>query len=232
MQSKWFGLKEQAIQLRRTGFSIRQIEQKLGIPRSTLSGWFKNVKVPDKYKKILYENWKNALKHARGKAALWHKAQKEKRMEKARNGAEQVLDLIDADNIAILELTLALLYLGEGTKKNDETAIGNSDPLILKFFITILKKVYNVKDEQIRWQLNLRADQNPEEMKIFWAKELKLPIENCRHVSLDSRTRGKKTYDHYKGVCQVRCGKVEIERKLVYLSILFCKKVIEKYLGS
>jgi len=208
------------------------IEHRLKIPRSTLSGWFKNIKLSKKHRDKLDQNWKNSLKIARGKAILWHHHQKEKRLEKARFDAENVLTTIDIENTQLLELTLALLYMGEGTKKTSETAIGNSDPLILKFFISILRNVYHVSNEQIRCQLNLRADQNPEEMKCYWAKELNVPVENFKHISVDKRTIGTKTFSHYKGVCQVRCGKVEIQRKLVYLSGLFCRKVIERYLGG
>ncbi len=47
MISEWYNLKESAVSLRRSGDSIRDIEIKLGIPRSTLSGWFKNIQLTD-----------------------------------------------------------------------------------------------------------------------------------------------------------------------------------------
>ncbi|MEK7524357.1 MAG: hypothetical protein AAB588_05005 [Patescibacteria group bacterium] len=232
MQSRWFKLKAQAIQLREEGNSIGGIENKLQIPRSTLSGWFKNIKISQKQQEILQNNWRNALKKARVKAALWHNHQKIKRLQEARDSAKKILKNIDINDNTILELGLALLYLGEGTKKNDETALGNSDPRVLQFFLAILRKVYNVPIEKIRCQLNLRADQNPEEIKQYWAKELRLPIESFGYVSIDKRTKGTKTFAHYKGVCQIRCSAVEIQRKLIYLSNLFCDKVIQEYLGG
>ena len=47
MRSKWFELKPDAIKLRKKGLSIREIELRLGIPRSTLSGWLKDIKLSD-----------------------------------------------------------------------------------------------------------------------------------------------------------------------------------------
>jgi hypothetical protein len=73
----------------------------------------------------------------------------------------------------------------------------------------------------------LRADQNPEKMKRFWSKELGLPLNSFGYVALDKRTVGSKTYPHYKGVCYVRCGNAAIQRKLMYLSEIFYKKVIK-----
>ena len=232
MKSRWFELKPNAIKLRGKGFSIGKIERHLGIPRSTLSGWLRNVELSREQKEKLTQNWKNALVKARGKAVLWHNTQKENRLREAKNQALKTMEAIDITDKKILELTLAILYMGEGTKKKVETAMGSSDPLILKFFLATLKALNNFDLKKIKCQLNLRADQNPEKMKRFWSKELSVPIDNFGYVNLDKRTIGSKTYPHYKGVCQVLCGNVAIQRKLTYLSEMFCKKTIEKYLGS
>ena len=160
-------------------------------------------------------------------AVLWHRSQKEKRLKLAKTQALETLKHIDITNQYILELTLAILYMGEGTKKKLETSMGSSDPLILKFFLSSLKILYNVNLEKIRCQLNLRNDQDAEEMKRFWSKELNVPISNFSYVSLDKRTAGTKTYPGYKGVCCVIYGNVAIQRRLIYLSKMFCQKIIE-----
>ncbi len=43
MKSRWFELKEKVIKYRQEGNSLRNIEKKFGIPKSTLSGWFRNI---------------------------------------------------------------------------------------------------------------------------------------------------------------------------------------------
>lgn len=232
MKSRWFKLKPSAIKFRRKGFSIGKIERNLGIPRSTLSGWFKNIKLSQKQEKKILSNWKNALVKARKKAILWHNAQKEKRLEEAKNQALKTMGFIDITDKKILELAAAILYMGEGTKKKVGTEMGSSNPLILKFFLAMLKALYNFDLKKVKCQLNLRADQSPEKMKRFWSKELGVPINNFGYVNLDKRTAGSKTYPHYKGVCHIICGNVAIQRKLVCFSEIFCKKTIEKYLGS
>ncbi|MFH1841300.1 MAG: hypothetical protein ABH800_00860 [Candidatus Nealsonbacteria bacterium] len=232
MKSKWYELKEKAIELRRQGFSFNKIEYCLGVPRSTLSGWLKNIELTVEQKNKLAQSKKIALMKARKKAILWHNAQKEKRVQEAKNSALKILNNIDLNNPNILELALSILYIGEGTKKTEETAIGSSDPLILKFFLAVLKNTYNIDSEKIKCDLSLRADQNPEKMKRFWAKELKLPISNFKRAHLDERTKGSKTYPYYKGVCQIRIGNVAIQRKLIYISNIFCEKVIDNNSGA
>jgi len=226
MQSKWFEYKPESIQLRKKGLSIKDINKRLGIPLSTLSGWLKKVELTKEQKVVLDGKWKQALVDARIKAVLWHNEQKKLRLEQAEKQAIEVLSKIDINNVNILDLTLSLLYLGEGSKKSGATSMGNSDPQILKFFITILKNNYGIKKEDIKCELHLRADQDPEEIREYWSKELGVPIKNFTKTSLDIRTLGRPTYSHYKGVCMVRCGNIAIQRKLVYLSRVFCEKVI------
>lgn len=222
--------KDEAIKLRKRGISIGKIERRLNIPRSTLSGWFKNIKLTKRQKEKLSQDWKKALIKARKKAVLWHNAQKEKRLQEAKNAAAKTMETININNKNFLELALAFLYLGEGTKNNIETAIGSSDPMILKFFLAALKNIYNIDIKRIGCELGLRADQNPEKIKRYWAKTLKLPLKNFKQINIDNRTKGTKTYPDYKGVCHLRCGNVAIKRKLMSLASLFCQKIIDKNL--
>ncbi|MDP2926709.1 MAG: hypothetical protein Q8N65_01045, partial [bacterium] len=153
MKSKWYEFKPVARELRKKGLSIGNIEHRLKIPRSTLSGWLKDIKLTPRQRKKLLVNWKQGLVKARRKAVLWHHAQKEKRLEEAKNKAFKTLAEIDIENKEVLELALAILYMGEGTKKKVETSIGSSNPLILKFFLALLKKLYKLDSSKIKCQL-------------------------------------------------------------------------------
>ncbi|MEI6191416.1 MAG: hypothetical protein WCG60_02445 [bacterium] len=225
MISKWFELKDEAISLRKKGKSIRNIEERLKIPRSTLSGWLKNIELSKSQKKVLDKKWREALVLARRGSMLWHNQQKLERLKKAELEADNVLNSIKIDKNS-LDIALAMLYLGEGTKKGDITSVGNSDPLILKFFVEGIIKNYNFDRNKIKCELHLRADQNQNKIKKYWSTELNIPLCNFLATSFDKRTIGRKTYKDYKGVCIVRFGTVAIQRKLVYLSRKFCKKII------
>ncbi|MBI2643933.1 MAG: hypothetical protein HYW95_00260 [Candidatus Wildermuthbacteria bacterium] len=232
MKSRWYELKPDALKLRKQGISLRNIEQKLGIPRSTLSGWLQEVILTKRQRERLHLRWERALTKARSKAVRWHNAQKAKRLQDAENQALITLRKVDVLKKEILELTLALLYFGEGAKKNTETALGSSDPLILKFFLALIQNIYHIEVEKIRCELYIRADQIPKEIKQFWARELKLPLNCFKQVNIDKRTLGSKTYANYNGVCHIRCGNVAIQRKLLSLSKFFCEKVVNQYTGA
>lgn len=226
MKSQWYKQKKTAIGLRKSGYSLRMVEKKLNIPRSTLSYWFKNVVLTSEQKEILLKNWRQALDKARLKAVKWHNKQKLIRLETAKSAALETLEKINIKEAGILELALAMLYLGEGFKSKPQTAIGNSNPLILKFFIKILETIYNLDRKKIKCELHLRADQKPNSIKRYWSQQLNIPLANFTSTQVDARTKGSVTYENYKGVCVLQCGNAAIQRKLIYLAEEFCQKII------
>lgn len=225
MISKWFEFKERAVFLRKSGTSIGVIERTLGVPRSTLSGWFRNIKLTKKQKAKIMKNASVIMSRARVKAVIWHNKQKENRILKAEEEAFLTLSRLDIKNKDTLELALSFLYMGEGAKK-DLTSMSNSNPLVLKFFIRCLKLLYDIETKDLKCNIHIRNDQSGELLKKYWSRELKIPIKNFGACLVDKRTVKSKTYSHYKGVCVVRAGKVAIQRKLVFLSNRFCDKII------
>lgn len=224
MESRWFELKEEAVALRKNGASIKTVEKQLGIPRSTLSGWFKTIKLSSQQQIALAKSSEEGLKKARLKANQWHRDQKALRLSQAKEEAEETIRAIDPADHAVLDLAFAMLYLGEGAK-GAVTSIANSDPKILRFVLAVLRHNYDIRPSQVKCDLHLRADQDPEELKAYWSSELGIPLENFRGCYIDQRSAGKATYDHYKGVCLLYCGSIAIQRKLIYMYNLFCEKV-------
>lgn len=223
MISRWSDKKPEVIKLRRRGKSIRDIEKLLGIPRSTLSGWLRTISLTALQHARLKRRHEKALASARIEAIKWHNAQKEARIAKAAEAAAMVLGRI-SDNVDALELALAFLYLGEGSKTNSATSLGSSDPRIATFFVKCLQTIYGIPTANIRCYLHLRADQNSVQLEKYWANQLKLPRNSFGKASLDKRTVGRPTYSHYKGVCLISCGRVDIQRRLMYIANGFCEK--------
>lgn len=225
MKSRFFHLKEKAVQMRREGSSLKDIERALGIPRSTLSGWLKKVHLSAAQKRVLKHRWKLGLVKARKKAVEWHRAGRVERLAHAKESALLTLKQLGTNYEAAWELALAFLYLGEGAKKSEQTSLGSSDEQILKFFVASLKHLYHIEPHELKCELHLRADQSPKKMKLYWSRTLSIPLKNFGAATRDQRTAGRKTYQHYKGVCIVRAPGIAIQRKLVYISREFCNHV-------
>jgi hypothetical protein len=230
MKSKWREYKDEAIAMRKIGTSMTVIERRLGIPRSTMSGWFKDIKLTETQRTRLMQNSRDGWAKARESAVKSHRKQKALRLLKARSEATKVLERIELSN-DILDLALAMLYFGEGAKHNT-TALGCSDPKMLRFMLAVFRRNYGITADMLRCDLHLRMDQDGHELKKYWSKQLGLPLERFKNVFYDRRTEGRRTYDDYKGVCLISCGNIAIQRKLIYLYNLFCDKVAELDSGT
>lgn len=219
MASQWFILKDKVIKLRKEGTSIGVINKEYGIPKSTLSSWFRKIKLNKYQKGRIYKQASIKMENARKKAVLWHNNQKKIRLNQAKTEAFATLNKLDLKDKNIIELALSFLYLEEGAKTK-VTSLGNTNPLILKFFITSINLIYkNVRISKC--ELHLRSDQDAMKEIKYWSNELKMPIDNFGFVK-DKRKIKSPTYQDYHGVCVIRFNNIAIQRRLVFLSNEFC----------
>ncbi|MBU6321547.1 MAG: hypothetical protein KGI78_02450 [Patescibacteria group bacterium] len=231
MRSRFESLRAEAVARRTDGCSIREIEAQLGIPRSTLSGWLRGIPLATSHQASLKRRADESLARARAKAAAWHRNAKKERLARIKEQADGFIDTLDMNETAALELALAFLYLGEGSKKNT-TSLGSSDPRILRFFVSALHHLYAIPRSSPRCELHLRADQDEKHLTTYWSRTLGVPRKNFGKSSFDKRTTGRPTYSQYKGVCLVRCGRLEIQRRLLYIADSFCEKAASRAVSS
>lgn len=190
-----------------------------------MSGWFRTVKLTDAQEAVLKEGRDKGLIAARGWAALRHRERRADSFRKAELDARVLLSNFSFSDKKTLEIALAMLYLGEGFKKDSGgVGMGSSDPLILKFFLESIGTLYGIGRDKVRCELYLRADQDSEVEKRFWSQNLDLNIESFRYVHKDSRTKGVKTYSTYHGVCSVRGGSLDIQRRIIAVGKELCDK--------
>lgn len=210
-------LKQKAIKLRKAGYSIRDIEKKLKISRSTLSGWSQSIELTQSQKLILDQKWKDALVRARNGAAAAHRAAKLIRIAQINKQAKAFIDnsKLDRNN---LEIFLVGLYLGEGFKSGVRTGLGSSSPQILRAFVTLLRKLYNIDEAKLRAAIYARADQDPDVLKNFWSELLQIPPAQFHKTQIDKRTIRSKTYSNYMGVCAVVYFDGSIQRRLIAIA--------------
>lgn len=207
--------KDKAIQLRKKGRSIRDIEKFLGVARSTLSGWLKNVELTQEQKKKLHQDWLSALVEARLKAAHVNRTDRLKRIEKIKQEIEGFTTGIKIDKV-LGELIFSIFYLAEGTKRENTITVANSNPNLLKSFLNLFRFLYNPDETKFRCCLHLRKDQLETQAKNYWSKVLNIPISKFYKTQFDKRTI-KPTFDDYKGVCVLMYFDMALQRRILYL---------------
>lgn len=220
-------LKITAIKLRAQGKTYSEIKKKLCIttPKSTLSNWCKNVKLPKWYvSKIAKLNRKN-LTYAQKIARISNERKRETFLNSLKSEAKKTIEHL---NKKWLKVILAALYLGEGAKWKGHSGLmlGSSDLNIILLYLKLLTKCYNIKPQEVKCRVSYRADQKIKELEKYWSEITKIPLENFYKTKPDPRTIGKKTLKkEYKGVCVLTCRGANIQLELEQITRLLLKKL-------
>ncbi len=165
--------KQQAIALRKEGYSYKAIEKKLGIARGTLAGWFSNLPWSKAMQKKLVKRmmpfWRTHMqKLGKERADMWRE-----RRKVARKDAEKTFKKFAKDPLFVAGL---MLYWGEGDSKlkNSLVRITNTHPSMIRIFAKFLKKYCNVKKEKMKLMLILYPDLNDKSCKNYWTENTQI----------------------------------------------------------
>jgi hypothetical protein len=221
-------IKQKARQLRERGMTYLEIQKTLGvkIPKSTLSYWFRRIKMPGWYKKKIKKENQKHLKKVR---ILSLAVNKKKRLKYLSYLVTKNINLLDRLDQETQKIILSILYLGEGAKHTSSQmlSLGNSNPSIIKFFLTLLKNCYNIDQTKFRARIQCRYDQNIKKLEKFWQKQTGINEEQFYPTYIDKRTKGKATKKkEYKGVCTIHYFNTEIQLELEFLAEGIMRKTI------
>lgn len=202
-------LKLKAIDLRKDGFSIKDISLKLGISSSTASLWCRNILLTQKQKENLESRTNRKLQK------FFKMVEKQK---KARIKIKNIIQKKAGDEIGKLskrDLLIAgvSLYWAEGFKHEAEGRVGfcNSDPAMMKFMILFLEKCLKVKKEELspRLTLNEAYEDKKEKIQKYWSDYLKIP-ESQFTKPFYQKVKQVKIYsnpENYHGVLRIHVKK-------------------------
>lgn len=195
--------KENALKLRSKGYSYLEIAEKVKIPRSTVVGWCIGVKISAIGRLRLETVISNQRDKAREGSVRASKARKETRKHRAEASAESSGPFLTT--LAEKRAVLGALYLAEGTK-GDRSGLtfGNSDPEIIRLFLSLLRECFSLDELKFRCTLQARQGQNIPELEQFWSVTTGIPSSKFYKARIDPRSGGKLTRKpDYKGVCRI-----------------------------
>ena len=75
-----------------------------------------------------------------------------------------------------LKIAGVMLYWAEGYKGNSGIDFANSDPEMIKLFLTFLRKVCGISESRLRVYLYAFEDQNLNNLKKFWSSVTQIPV--------------------------------------------------------
>ena len=174
-------------ELRSRGYSVPEISNELNIPKTTVFKYVRDIKILPEYK--------DAWLGKRG-------GSKKKKLKLIKEATDEAIKFILNPTQRDKILFLSALYWAEGNKK--DFILSNTDPNLIKVFITALRQVFKVDDERLRISIRIYEDMDKEECLDFWSNIVKIPKEKFLNVNiLYGKKQGKLKY----GMCRVRVAK-------------------------
>lgn len=205
--------KNQAIQLRKKGFSYSEILKDIPVAKSTLSGWLHSVGLSKKQKQRLTEKKMQAI--LRGAAR-----KREIRIEQTKNIMRETAKEIGLISDRELFLLGVIVYWAEGSKQKEHAPgsgvqFSNSDPKLIKLFLYWLLKICKISKGEIDFEIYIH--QNRKDIVIdavkFWSKVTKFPESYFSRVYFkkgSKKTNRKNIGNLYFGQVKIRVRKSSI----------------------
>jgi transposase-like protein len=212
--------KEKAIILRESGKSLSEISEELGVSKSTVSLWTKNVVLDGRATMIIED--KARMSRAKGHATLHKK--KLNRLNVAEKEATKLLEKIKFDeNTAII--ALSIMYWCEGIKDDNGVAFTNSDPELVRAFISMLEKIFEIDRKKFTVCLHIHDYHNESDSLNFWSQAIGIPL-NQFTKTYKKKSNHKYSHKGYKGCVRISYFNSHISRTI----LSFAKNFIKLYI--
>lgn len=199
--------REDARRLRREeGMAITDICKQLGVSKSSVSVWVRDIELTQDQKEALYRQHYAFRAQIEGGNTNARKFRERRRQYQA-EGRQKARERDP------LHIAGCMLYWGEGAKNRNCLKMSNSDPDMLRFFTRFLRESLDVDTSRItvRIMCYLNNGVNQEEVENHWAKILSLPKECFRKTTVNqpisSQQRGRKLL---YGTCEVAVSETRI----------------------
>ena len=153
--------RDMARKLRRQGLSVREIEGHVGVARSTVSLWVRDVE-------LTVEQREDLRTRPRPSNAATFRRRRQLSQDHGREVARRGEPL---------HAMGCMLFWAEGSRRVNAVHLTNSDPALLRLFARFLRHYFAVVDEKFRLWCNLFSDHAEEQWLIeqFWLDTLALP---------------------------------------------------------
>jgi len=170
--------------LRGHGQSLPEISKALNVSKTTVFRYIKDVKISPEF----LTEWSIKRGGSRKRKLL-------KETKAFEEGKTLVGNLSNKEKL----LFLSALYWAEGSKK--DFGLSNTDPMLIKIFVTGLREMFGITDDQLRISIRLYEDLDKNKSLSFWSQVVNMPKEKFIGVNV---LVGKKKGKLEHGMCRVR----------------------------
>jgi transposase-like protein len=206
--------REQARQLRlQRGYSIKQIAAALGVARSSVSVWVRDIELSEEQHQALRERNPIYNQQRAGRGVTSERRRAERRSYQAHGRAL-------ARKGDPLHAAGCMLYWAEGWKDRNRLHFSNADPEAVRLFVLFLRTYFDLQDADMRLTCHLFADhiERQREIERYWLRVAGLPETSLYRsiVNVYSRASGRKRVNKLpNGTCRIAVNRTRVVQSIL-----------------
>ena len=211
-----FKQRSEAIQLRKTGESIKVIAKILGVSAGSVSRWCHDIQLSSVQLKELERRYKDPNYGKRLENSNKQRKIKEEKIDRLfKSGTGEIGNLSKRE----LFLVGVALYWAEGFKKDTQVGFANSNLGMIKLYLRWLQECCGVRLEDLifRVTLNISHKGRIGAVQEYWSKSIGVPLINFRKPFYQNFL-WKKSYENpneYYGVLRIKVRRsIDFLRKI------------------
>ncbi len=206
-----------AIDLRKKGYSVKEVAKTLEIAQSTSSEWLRDVILSRSAKIRLLKR----IKLGQFNSAATKRKRKQLLKQRLESRALAVLRKQKHSSLTD-KLSCAILYWCEGAKDDTSLKFTNSDPDVLKSFIYLLRKSFEIDEKKFRPIIHLHPYHNEGIQLEYWSSILKIPTKQFMK-SWRKQNTGKRIKRDYQGCVTINYYDSLVAKQLIAYAKAFLK---------
>lgn len=154
--------RQQARELRAQSWTLQAIADELGVAKASVSVWVRDVDFVPKPRNRGHANQKPHPLHLAKLAEI----------ERCRVEAEEWIGTLSERDLTMFALAL---YAGEGSKGGGSVVFANSDPVLMRVFVTWFRRAFDLDESRLRVKMYLHADLDLDAAVAHWSALLGVP---------------------------------------------------------
>jgi transcriptional regulator with XRE-family HTH domain len=195
---------ERARELRAQAWTLQDIAAELGVSKSSVSLWVRDVEFTP--------NPRRRTRPPRPSSLHLRKVAEVARCDRA--GIDQVGQL----TVRELLIVGVALYLGEGFKRDGQVGMANTNPQVLRLFVTWLRRCFEIDESRLRVRLYLHEGLDLRAAEQFWSKLLDIPPSQFRQAYRAAADRTLRRTKHVNGCPAITYCDSALHRRVMGLA--------------
>jgi hypothetical protein len=212
-----------AIELRKQGYSYKEILERVPVAKSSLSMWLKDLPLTNDEKRVLKKRSDINISRGRIKAASeLRKRRLEREMKWTKDAQELFIKWAEKPHFH----AGILMYWAEGAKTSTRWMLINTDDEVIKLMVSWLNKYLNIPSEDIIFRLYIHKPYADSRCEEWWQGKLNAGEDRFLKTVFKETAHVSKQKPGHKG-----CLRIEVKnsKRLLFMMKVLRNQVVEYY---